>query len=228
MDPPRWPDDDRRRSADDLDEPRQKPGGVALVSREDLVRSYSPGGAHIDFGTPQHGTGSSEIRSSLREDVHLAHEPGERGFVRENIRRNEDSIKRQSGGLELEANPTEVHTKTMTITSEVNPTIIRQTAAPEVETSVMTISGPDGRREVTESFVPTRAADQESAVNGRWGRGGHDWRGDNRRQVPSVPTRTVVYDPNLRPASPSSRGRGTLNFLKRVSKNSGPGFSKPH
>lgn len=207
---PHWDDEDRRRSADDLlderDDPRYRrnTGGVALVSKEDLVRSYSPGGAHL--GVASQSKGDSEIRRSLKDDVNLEHEPGERGFVRENIRRNEDSIKRQSGALDLEPSSTEVHTKTMTITSEVDPMIIRQTAAPEVETSVMTISGPGGRREVTESYTPSRITNQESAMDGRWDRPYQSGHRDYRKTVPSVPTRTVVYDPNIRPTSPSRTG----------------------
>ncbi|XP_073258250.1 uncharacterized protein [Porites lutea] len=135
------PEEERRRSAEDLldsDGSRSR-GKVPLVTKDELVRSYTSGSTSSDtlrLGPPQH-----EIKRSLKEDLNLEHEQGEGGFVRESIRRNEGFIQRQSVRNDLESAPPEVTTRTMVINSEREPTVYRQNQPPEVQTQVLSFGG---------------------------------------------------------------------------------------
>ena len=118
--------------------------GVPLVTKEELVRIYSPRGEDGDAANLANGRDTRpEIRNSLRDDLHLTYEQGERGFVRE-------QIKRQSG--EFLDDP-QIITKTMTITAENDPRVIRQTTPPEVKTKTMTISSVGSKQPVNEDNV---------------------------------------------------------------------------
>ena len=146
-------DEERRRSAEDLLEAnlnetdryrRAGSAGVPLVTKEELVRIYSPRGEDGDAANLANGRDTRpEIRNSLRDDLHLTYEQGERGFVRE-------QIKRQSG--EFLDDP-QIITKTMTITAENDPRVIRQTTPPEVKTKTMTISSVGSKQPVNEDNV---------------------------------------------------------------------------
>ncbi|XP_078361978.1 uncharacterized protein LOC144646306 isoform X2 [Oculina patagonica] len=131
-------EEDRRRSADDLldaNEQDRSKGKVPLVTKDELVRIYSPGSAGSD--SLRADPAQHEIKRSLKDDLNLQHEQGEGGFVRENIRRNEGIIGRQSVRSDLQSAPPEITTKTMIINSEREPTVYRQNRAPEVETHVL-------------------------------------------------------------------------------------------
>lgn len=135
------PEEERRRSAEDLldsDGSRSR-GKVPLVTKDELVRSYTSGSTSSDtlrLEPVQH-----EIKRSLKEDLNLEHEQGEGGFVRESIRRNEGFIQRQSVRNDLESAPPEVTTRTMVINSEREPTVYRQNQPPEVQTQVLSFGG---------------------------------------------------------------------------------------
>ncbi|KAJ7391164.1 hypothetical protein OS493_020195 [Desmophyllum pertusum] len=137
-------EEDRRHSAEDLlDEQDSRKGKVALVSKDELVRIHSPGSAASN--TLRADPAQHEIKRSLKDDLNLEHEQGEGGFVRENIRRNQELIQRQSMRNDLESAPPEITTKTMIINSEREPTVHWQNRAPEVETHVLSFGGsPNG------------------------------------------------------------------------------------
>ena len=196
------PEEERRRSADDLldsdERGSHQRGKVPLVTKDELVRIYSPGSSSSDNlrPEPQH-----EIKRSLKDDLNLEHEQGEGGFVRESIKRNEGVILRQSVRNDLESAPPEVTTRTMVINSEREPTVYRQTQAPEVETQVLTFGGSQngdpgayqGTRYRYNATSPARSP-EPYAPHAR------------HYNVPGVTTRRVVYDQNGPPISPSSRG----------------------
>ena len=202
------PDDDRRRSADDLlddngreNHNRQGGGKVPLVTKEELVRIYSPGSAELDTldkpKDPQH-----EIKRSLKDDLNLQHEQGEGGFVRESIKLNEGLIKRQSMRND---EPPEVTTTTMIIDNERAPQVYRQTQVPEVTTHVMHINSagrqkPESREE-RGTFSPhynDYLADGEV----------HQPYESHMRHytVPSITTQKIVYDESGMPISPLAKG----------------------
>lgn len=140
------PDEDRRRSAEDLlenngQERGQRQGKVPLVNRDELMRYYSPGSSDALRTEPaQH-----EIKRSLKDDLNLQHEQGEGGFVRESIRRNEGFIAKQTVRNDLESAPPEITTKTMIIDNDRDPKVYRQNRAPEVETHSFLIGRNDGQ-----------------------------------------------------------------------------------
>lgn len=140
------PDEDRRRSAEDLlenngQERGQRQGKVPLVNRDELMRYYSPGSSDTLRTEPaQH-----EIKRSLKDDLNLQHEQGEGGFVRESIRRNEGFIAKQTVRNDLESAPPEITTKTMIIDNDRDPKVYRQNRAPEVETHSFLIGRNDGQ-----------------------------------------------------------------------------------
>lgn len=193
-------DEDRRRSADDLldnngQDRSNRHGKVPLVTKDELVRIYSPGSASSDglrVDPAQH-----EIKRSLKDDLNLEHEQGEGGFVRESIRRNEGFIAKQSVRNDLESAPPEITTKTMIINSEREPTVYRQTRAPEVETQVLSFGGQPGVKQGT----PYRFNDstQDSSPEPYSPHARH-------YNVPGVTTQRVVYDQNGPPISPPSSG----------------------
>lgn len=146
-------EEERRRSAEDLleanlNEPdryrRAGSAGIPLVTKEELVRIYSPRGEDGDADDLSNDRDNRpEIRKSLRDDLNLTYEQGERGFVRE-------QIKRQSG--EFLDDP-QIITKTMTITADNDPRVIRQKSPPEVQTKTMTISSVGTKQPVGEDNI---------------------------------------------------------------------------
>jgi len=69
------PEEERRRSADDLDEHEGRSRGkVPLVTKDELVRIYSPGSSGSD--TLRSEPAQHEIKRSLRDDLNLEHEQG--------------------------------------------------------------------------------------------------------------------------------------------------------
>ncbi|KAM7443384.1 hypothetical protein ABFA07_007845 [Porites harrisoni] len=195
------PEEERRRSAEDLldsDESRSR-GKVPLVTKDELVRSYTSGSTSSDtlrLEHPQH-----EIKRSLKEDLNLEHEQGEGGFVRESIRRNEGFIQRQSVRSDLESAPPEVTTRTMVINSEREPTVYRQNQPPEVQTQVLSFGGSQngdpgayqGTRFRYNASSPASSPEPYAPHTRHY-------------NVPSVTTQRVVYDQNGPPVSPPSRG----------------------
>lgn len=135
-------EEDRRRSADDLDADERDSrsrGKVPLVTKDELVRIHAPASSGSD--TLRSEPAQHEIKRSLKEDLNLQHEQGEGGFVRESIRRNEGIIKRESIHNDLESAPPEVTTRTMIINNGREPAVYRKNQAPEVETQVLTFGG---------------------------------------------------------------------------------------
>ena len=197
-------EEDRRRSADDLLDNNEKDRGgrqgkVPLVNKDELVRYYSPGSATSDSLRAE--PGQSEIKRSLKDDLNLQHEQGEGGFVRENIRRNEGIIERQSVGNDLESGPPEITTRTMIINSEREPTVYRQNRAPEVETHVLSYGGSPGGDAGYRQGTPYRYNDSSPASSPE------PYSPHARHyNVPSVTTQRVVYDQNGPPISPPSSG----------------------
>ena len=195
------PEEERRRSAEDLldsDESRSR-GKVPLVTKDELVRSYTSGSTSSDtlrLEPVQH-----EIKRSLKEDLNLEHEQGEGGFVRESIRRNEGFIQRQSVRNDLESAPPEVTTRTMVINSEREPTVYRQNQPPEVQTQVLSFGGSQngdpgayqGTRYRYNASSPASSPEPYAPHTRHY-------------NVPSVTTQRVVYDQNGPPVSPPSRG----------------------
>lgn len=194
-------EEDRRRSADDLldaDDSRTR-GKIPLVTKDELVRIHSPASSNSDMlrSEPvQH-----EIKRSLKDDLNLEHEQGEGGFVRESIRRNEGIIKRESVHNDVESVPPELTTRTMIINSDREPTVYRQTQAPEVETQVLTFEGSQngdprfnqGTRYRYNASSPARSPEPYAPHTRHY-------------NVPGVTTQRVVYDQNGPPISPPSRG----------------------
>lgn len=171
-------EEERRRSAEDLLEAnlnetdryrREGSTGVPLVTKEELVRIYSPRGEHGDDLENDRDT-RPEIRRSLRDDLNLTYEQGERGFVKE-------QIKRQSG--EFLDDP-QIITKTVTITADNDPRIIRQRNPPEITTKTMTISSVGTKQPIAEDFQVTEISRQENMP-------GYELPG-NRRFVPMFST----------------------------------------
>lgn len=195
------PEEERRRSADDLDEQGSRTRGkVPLVNKDELVRLYSPGSAGSD--TLRSEPAEHEIKRSLKDDLNLQHEQGEGGFVKENIRRNEGIIQRQSVRNDLESAPPEVTTRTMVINSEREPAVYRQTQAPEVETKVLTFGGAQNGDPGADQGTPYRY--NVSSLS----RSPEPYAPHTRHyNVPGVTTQRVVFDQNGPPTSPSSRGQ---------------------
>ena len=194
------PEEERRRSADDLDEHEgHSRGKVPLVTKDELVRIYSPGSSGSD--TLRSEPAQHEIKRSLRDDLNLEHEQGEGGFVRESIRRNEGIIKRESMRNDLQSAPPEVTTRTMIIDSEREPTVYRQAQPPEVETQVLTFGGSQNGDPGFNQGTPYRYNASSPA------RSPEPYAPHTRHyNVPSVTTQRVVYDQNGPPISPTSRG----------------------
>ena len=94
-----------------------------------------------------------EIQNLLRDDLHLTYEQGERGFVRE-------QIKRQSGKF---LDDPQIITKTMTIAAQNILQVIRQTTSPEVKTlKTMTISSVGSKQPVSKDNIQiTQMSKQE-------------------------------------------------------------------
>ena len=146
-------EEERRRSAEDLLEAnlhetdryrRAGAAGVPLVTKEELVRIYSPRGEDGDAEDLANDRDTRpEIRKSLKDDLNLTYEQGEKGFVRE-------QIKRQSG--EFLDDP-QIITKTMTITADNDPRVIRQRSPPEIMTKTMTISSVGTKQPISEDNV---------------------------------------------------------------------------
>lgn len=195
------PDEDRRRSAEDLlenngQERGQRQGKVPLVNRDELMRYYSPGSSDTLRTEPaQH-----EIKRSLKDDLNLQHEQGEGGFVRESIRRNEGFIAKQTVRNDLESAPPEITTKTMIIDNDRDPKVYRQNRAPEVETHSFLIGRNDGQPGVKQG-TPYRFSDitQDGSPEPYSPHSRH-------YNVPNVTTQRVVYDQNGPPISPPSSG----------------------
>ena len=169
------------------------------MNRDELVRYYSPGSATSNSLRAE--PGQSEIKRSLKDDLNLQHEQGEGGFVRENIRRNEGIIERQSVGNALESTPPEITTRTMIINSEREPTVYRQNRAPEVETHVLSYEGSPGGDAAYKQGTPYRYNDSTPASTPE------PYSPHARHyNVPSVTTQRVVYDQNGPPISPPLSG----------------------
>lgn len=183
---------------DEQDKSSRK-GKVALVSKDELVRIHSPGSAASN--TLRADPAQHEIKRSLKDDLNLEHEQGEGGFVRENIRRNQELIQRQSMRNDLESAPPEITTKTMIINSEREPTVHWQNRAPEVETHVLSFGGSPNGDYTVKQGTPYRYNDstpdrspEPYALHAR------------HYNVPGITTQRVVYDQNGPPISPPSSG----------------------
>ncbi|XP_032232116.2 band 4.1-like protein 3 isoform X2 [Nematostella vectensis] len=177
---PSQPEEDRRHSADDLDHDdddddhrrrHTSSGGVPLITREELVRTYSPAGSAE--GKDNRASAPPEVRYTLKGDTD--HEQGETGFVRENIQR-------YSTSKEVESIPG-VTTKTVTITADKDPQVYPKKAPPVVKTKPYSNTA---SKQVTE-HVTTSTSSQIQAAPHQQHPGGHQEGG-------VVVTRTVTID----------------------------------
>lgn len=195
-------EEDRRRSADDLDAEEhdsRSQGKVPLVTKDELVRIHAPASSGSD--TLRSEPAQHEIKRSLKEDLNLQHEQGEGGFVRESIRRNEGIIKRESMHNDLESAPPEVTTRTMIINNGREPAVYRKNQAPEVETQVLTFGGAQNGDYRGNQGTPYRYNSSSPA------RSPEPYAPHTRHyNVPGVTTQRVVYDQNGPPISPPLRG----------------------
>lgn len=169
-------DDDRRKSADDMDDRRGR--GVQLISKEELIRAYSPAGSKE--AKPEPKRPSQKVRES------------------DQIAKN---IKRYSYEKELDAHPsTEVRTETVVIGPGSDSQVYHQRTPPEVKTQSYTINSVGGpvKRPVTEDINVTRTREVHSAPQG----GTTDSSRVVTSHIPSVSTQRIVYDQPVAP-SPS-------------------------
>lgn len=174
-------EEDRRKSADDMDSQRSK--GVPLITKEELIRSYSPAGSRetkIDAKRP-----SQKERESNQVVT---------------------DIKRHSYGNDLEddVSTTQVRTEKYVYETDVHRSVqYQQRTPPEVKTQSYTINSMGGpvRQQVSEDVQVTETRDVEAAAPGGTV--------DSSRvysHIPSIATHRILYDKPVMPAATPSKG----------------------
>lgn len=172
-------DEDRRKSADDMDAKRGGRAGVPLITKEELIRSYSPAGSRE--GKPEPKRPSQKVRESDQVAT---------------------NIKRYSYEKEIEDQPhTEVRTDKVVIGPGSDSQVYHQRTPPEVKTQSYTISSVGGpvRKPVSEDVQVVETREVESAPPGGTT--------DSSRvvsHIPSVTTRRMLYDQPVAPAASST------------------------
>ncbi|KAK3751760.1 hypothetical protein QZH41_003380 [Actinostola sp. cb2023] len=138
-------DDDRRKSADDMIGDKRR-GPVQLISKEELIRCYSP-------------AGSSEVKPEPKR-------PSQKERESDQVVKN---IKRYSYEKDLdEYPPTEVKTETVFIGGGGDTQVYHQRHPPEVKTQSYTISSVGGpvKKPVSEDVQVTQTREVQSAPGG--------------------------------------------------------------
>lgn len=167
-------EDDRRKSADDFDGDKRRP--VQLITKEELIRCYSPAGSQEGKPEPKRPSQKERESDQVAKD-----------------------IKRYSQEHAFDDHPpTEVKTEKVLIGPGGGTQVYHQRLPPEVQTQSYTISSVGGpvKEPVTERTIVTQssAGDVQSAPGGT---------ADSSRvvvsDIPSVATRRVLYDQPVRP-----------------------------
>lgn len=170
---------------------------MQLITKEELIRCYSPGGTTDVEATPEpRREQPTTFTQKQRESDQVA-----------------ENIKRHSYGKDLDDTPSAIKTQKVTITPSGKPTVYQKRVPPEVKTQSYTINSVGGpvKEPVSEDITFTQRKDVQAAAPIPRGTSDSSRVVDN--DIPSVTTKRVLYDQSAQPVGSVTPGKVTQSLL---------------